>query len=316
MATITTNLKIPKPEGNEYFNRTEFNNILDVIDQNAATKEEVTTHKNDYVKHPGIATTTNNGNAYVVTLDPAPSTYENGMGLVLTINADSTGACTVNVNRLGAKPIKKANGNAVTNLKKNGVYTLRYSTAQSAFILQGEGGSGNATASDILSGKTASTDNGDIVGTMVNQGAITIKSSFNDQSIPSGYHNGNGKVTAFSFEVGDTLIASNDSPKSYTSTLTKMKAIIVPIGGVYRVKYTTQLQQVKSQLYINDSPVGIERTTFVTTPVTYTEDVTLKSGDEISIYGYKTGIYNSTGITNFRLYVDSVEYIKYVNSVI
>lgn len=65
MATITTNLKIPKPDGNEYFNRTEFNNILDVIDQNAAskkdvenidlsnlaTKEEVTTHKSDMAKH-------------------------------------------------------------------------------------------------------------------------------------------------------------------------------------------------------------------------------------------------------------------------
>lgn len=41
MATNTPNLKIPKPDGNEYFTRTAFNNIMDAIDQNAASKEEV-----------------------------------------------------------------------------------------------------------------------------------------------------------------------------------------------------------------------------------------------------------------------------------
>lgn len=41
MATNTTNLKIPKPEGNEYFNRESFNHILDVIDQNTASKDDI-----------------------------------------------------------------------------------------------------------------------------------------------------------------------------------------------------------------------------------------------------------------------------------
>lgn len=41
MPENTQRLSIPKPLGNEYFNRENFNEILDVIDLNAATNEEV-----------------------------------------------------------------------------------------------------------------------------------------------------------------------------------------------------------------------------------------------------------------------------------
>lgn len=137
--------------------------------------ETVTTHKNDYVLHPAVATTTNVDNAYSITLDPAPLAYVNGMGLILTINANSTGNSTINVNGLGAIPIKKANGNSVNNLKANGVYTLRYSSAQSAFILQGEGGEyGNATANDVIEGKTIGTENGLVVGNIPNYGRAVL----------------------------------------------------------------------------------------------------------------------------------------------
>lgn len=128
-------------------------------------------HKADYVKHPGVGTTTNSGNDYLVTLDPAPSAYVDHMGVVLIINADATGVSTLNINGLGAKPIKKANGNDVTNLKANGVYTVRYNLAANAgagaFILQGEGGSGNAQPTDVLTGKTFTNDNGEQVGSLV-----------------------------------------------------------------------------------------------------------------------------------------------------
>ena len=95
-------------------------------------------HVNNYVKHPGVATTTNSGNDYAVTLDPSPTSYVNAMGLIITVNVDSTGPVTINVNGLGAIPVKKADGSSMKSFKKDGVYTLRYSN--SAFILQGEGG--------------------------------------------------------------------------------------------------------------------------------------------------------------------------------
>ena len=93
------------------------------------------------MKHPAFATATGTANTYAITLDPAPTAYVEGMGVVVVINVDATAASTLNVNGLGAKPIKKANGNAAANLKANGVYTLRYSAVGTgSFILQGEGG--------------------------------------------------------------------------------------------------------------------------------------------------------------------------------
>ncbi|CAI3683035.1 hypothetical protein [Clostridium neonatale] len=119
--------------------------------------------------------------------------YKEPLALAVKIPNDSTGACTININGLGAKAILKANGNAVTNLKANSIYTMRYNGTN--FILQGEGGSGNATAADILAGKTASTDAGDLIGTMPNNGSLDKVLSLNETlNLPAGYYRG-GKVT-------------------------------------------------------------------------------------------------------------------------
>jgi hypothetical protein len=150
------------------------------------------------------AATTGTANAYVVTLNPAPTAYTDGMAISVKINADATAASTLNANSLGAKSLKKSNGTDVTNLKTNGVYTFRYNSTTGNFILQGEGGSGTATAPDVLAGKTASTDTGDITGTMVDRGSMTITPGTTDQIIPAGKHDGTGKI------VGDAdLIAAN-----------------------------------------------------------------------------------------------------------
>lgn len=91
----------------------------------------------DYVRTPGYGVATGT-NAYAVTLNPAPIVYKDGMGLVIKINTASTGATTINVNGLGAKPILKANGTAMTDFKAGVVYSLRYNGTN--FYLQGEGG--------------------------------------------------------------------------------------------------------------------------------------------------------------------------------
>lgn len=104
------------------------------------TKEEFTSHKTDYIQHIGYAIATGLANEYIATLTPALSKYQEGFSLRLKINVDNTGASTVNVNELGAKAIKKANGADVTsgNLKSGSVYTIVYNGTN--FILQGEGG--------------------------------------------------------------------------------------------------------------------------------------------------------------------------------
>lgn len=103
---------------------------------------------------------------------PAIAALTAGMAVCVKINADSTGASTLNWDTKGAKGIKKANGTDVTNLKTNGIYTLRYDGAN--FILQGEGASGDAVASDLLLGKKATTDAGKITGTLTLTGDAAV----------------------------------------------------------------------------------------------------------------------------------------------
>ena len=103
------------------------------------------TLKNDYVRVPGYAATSGSANNYTVTLNPAPTSYTDGMCVAVKINTTNTGASTLNVNGLGAKPIKKPNGNDVGagNLKAGSIYTFRYNATTGNFILQGEGGDFN-----------------------------------------------------------------------------------------------------------------------------------------------------------------------------
>jgi len=174
-----------------------------------ANKSDLDAHLADYVKQPADGGTTGGtATAYTCSSNPAPTALVDKIGVVITVHTDSGSNPTLNWDNLGARPIKKPNGNAAV-LKAGGVYTLRYNATSGNFILQGEGASGNATASDLLSGKTASTDAGDIVGTMPNKvgSGTVITPSTVDQAIPQGYYGGtilDGKVS------GDAnLIPSN-----------------------------------------------------------------------------------------------------------
>jgi hypothetical protein len=133
----------------------------------------------DYVSQTGYGITTGLANIYSVELTPAPSVLKDGMAIAAKINVTNTGASTINPNGLGAKSIKKPNGNDVTSgaLKAGSIYTFRYNSVTGNFILQGEGGgSGTAVAANILAGKTASADIGDIVGTMLDGTGSTMNS--------------------------------------------------------------------------------------------------------------------------------------------
>ncbi len=133
-----------------------------------AAFDTVSSHLSDYVRQPGYGVTVGSANTYALTLNPAPAAYVDGMGVVVKINAANTGAATINVNGQGAKAVVDGKGNALAagKLRLNGTYSLKYNSTSGNFILQGSDSSGNATPADLLAGKTASTDTGDIVGTM------------------------------------------------------------------------------------------------------------------------------------------------------
>lgn len=124
-------------------------------------------HKSDYVLQVPYGVATGLANTYTITLNPAPTSYKEGMAVAIKINTTNTGASTININGLGAKSVRKANGNNVSagNLKAGSIYSMRYNGTN--FILQGSDSAGNATPGDVLSGKTFSNDaDTDLVGTI------------------------------------------------------------------------------------------------------------------------------------------------------
>ncbi|MGD6897105.1 hypothetical protein [Bacillus infantis] len=122
----------------DFITTTSATSLVSTAESNA--KSYTDTHKSDYKLHSGYATTEGTANNYIATLSPALSSYSEGVSLRIKINEDNTGASTVNVNTLGAKAIKRSNGNDVTagSLKTGSIYTLVYNGTN--FILQGEGG--------------------------------------------------------------------------------------------------------------------------------------------------------------------------------
>ncbi|WP_238649770.1 phage tail protein [Paenibacillus piscarius] len=85
-----------------------------------------------------------------------------GQRLSFKALSSTSGPITLNVNGLGAKSVKKPNGNNPP-LVQGGVYTVVYDGQ--AFILQGEGGEyGTAGAADVLAGKTLGTESGIVAG--------------------------------------------------------------------------------------------------------------------------------------------------------
>lgn len=91
-------------------------------------------------------------------------------------------------------------------------------------------GSGNATVGQVLSGATFTNNDGvEYTGTMPNMGSVacTITPSESAQSytVPSGYHNGSGKVSVSAISktyvgTGVTKITSNTSLSVSGSTVT------------------------------------------------------------------------------------------------
>ncbi|MFJ7185822.1 coiled-coil domain-containing protein [Lysinibacillus xylanilyticus] len=127
---------------------------------------EITKHLGDNTSHTEwIETVGGTANALTATLEGLTS-YKNGLGVSFPVKSNGTAAMSLNINGLGAIPIKKANGTAFSNGKAGGVYTVRY--RDGAFILQGE--------SEVEVGKQIITPN-------------TV-----NQAITAGVHDGTGYV--------------------------------------------------------------------------------------------------------------------------
>lgn len=150
----------------------------------------LTSHEADYVRQPGYAVDTGATNHLIVSLNPAPVAYVDGMGIVVKVANTNTGAMDINSNSLGVMSVKNPDGTVLSagDLTAGGIYSLKYNSSTSNFILVGKGG---ALASGVV-----------------------ITPSNVDQAIPKNRYDGttsSGKVAAVTFNtakvLNDTTIA-------------------------------------------------------------------------------------------------------------
>lgn len=208
-------------------------------------KNDLGSHKADYIHHLGFGDATGI-NAKVITLDPAPTSYKNGMGIAFKNDTENTGAVTINVNNLGAKAIVKSNGQplVVGALKKDSIYTIRYNGVN--FTLQGEGGEyGTALIGDVTKGKTIGTEEGiktgtlELTGNSIASDVIKGKTFYSDdlKTKRTGSLELSGNALLTSVLAGNTFY--NDDPKvKRTGTMANRGSptnTITTQGGQYNI---------------------------------------------------------------------------------
>lgn len=248
---------------------------------------------NDRIYYCGTTTGTN---AYTITNDKIKA-YTEGLTVRVKIGTASTGASTLNINGLGAKTILDSLGNAITSggLKAGIPYNLCYNGSN--FIVLGKGGGGNATSDKILSGYKATVDSGQVTGNMPNQGAKTATLNCGGSyTIPKGYHNGSGKVTANS-------LASQTSATADASKI--LKGYTAWVNGV-EVNGNATIETMGGIKIKTDTVIAPQGTTGTTLSMGFTVDylvISMKSGSAYLCGG--VDIKNTTKTTAYCYYINS-----------
>ena len=230
MSLKTDNFKLYKYEDNDIGDLRFINDSMDIIDNGIS---------------PFYVATQSSTNVYKVTTGLNKTVLNDGYSVKVAIPSNSNGAVSITVDSVTV-PVKKPNGNNVTNLKANGVYSLTY--YNSVFILASGGGADtvNFTSDKLLVNYSANDSNGEKVdGTMPNKGAVTASLNCGGSyTIPKGYHNGSGKVTAnsLSSQTGANATAKdiikgktawvNGSKITGTATIESLGGLVYKTGSV------------------------------------------------------------------------------------
>ena len=165
-----------------------------------------------------------------------------------------------------------------------------------------------ATASDILSGKTAYGKDGKLTGSMTDNGAVdkSISSKSESYTIPQGYHNGAGKV-AISESEQAKIIASN----------IKKGVSILGVTGSYEAAASGGSSENNCEAYLVDvtNPTVSFKTTSGTIKAYGYAYATTKSqwggSTTTTMYAfdgtkyYKSAVYGSPSATNITLGVSN-----------
>lgn len=180
------------------------------------------------------------GTATAITLN-MPATLKDGYWKKFIASGDNGGTPTT----INGKSVYKVGTTNPPRFKKDRPYEVYYNAAKNCFFLKASA-TGTTSADKVLAGETFSTENDtDLVGAMPNKGAVT--SSLNcggSYTIPKGYHNGSGRVTANSLSSQTSANATaNDIMNGKTAWVNGSKltgtGTIDSLGGIkYKYKFT------------------------------------------------------------------------------
>jgi hypothetical protein len=198
---------------------------LKVNSSDVALKSDITTHEGaadphtqytldtDFVAHTadnvahGNKVYTAGGTANAITINTGGAfKFVQGAKLMFRAIATNTGSVTISVDAIGTLLILNVVGEselAAGTIKINKYYELVYDPARNPHFFLLARASGNAVAGDVLAGKTASTDAGEILGNIQiragDTGSNATASGTGDIfiTVPKGYYDGDDRVFAY-----------------------------------------------------------------------------------------------------------------------
>ena len=250
-----------------------------------ATAAQILSGKTAWVKGKKVTGTMANRGAVSQTLNAGgsytiPAGYHNGSGKITVASLSSQTDGTATASQILSGKTAWVDGKKITGTMANrGAVSQTLNAGGSYTIPAGyHNGSGkitvsslssqtqaNATAAQILSGRTAWVNGKKVTGTMTNQGAkSTTLNAGGSYTIPAGYHNGSGKITAASLSSQTQANATaSDIVSGKTAWVNGKK--ITGTGKTYNDGYNAGYQK-----GLSDGKTTIFKTMKVSNPVTST----------------------------------------------
>ena len=192
MSTSTTNYNLKKPSADDFYNVNDQNENMNIIDTELkGNADAIETHKEDYIKHPGISATSGTSKAYTVTLVPAPLDIPEFFGITIIPHVTNVASPTLTINGLGVIALKDQKGVAYATGKLLAGKPYMFRKIGTDFLADsGEGGEyGTATAGDVLVGKTLGREDGIVPGTL----SLTGNAVASDVRTGKTFYNTNAK---------------------------------------------------------------------------------------------------------------------------
>lgn len=198
-------------------------------------------------------------------------------GYIVTFIAASNNSG--NVTTINGVPLYKPNTTTAPTLIAGKAYTIWYNSTTPCFFIKASA-EGTAVAANVLAGTTFSNnDETGILGTMIDNKAIskTLSTSSEQYTIPAGYHNGNGKVTGASYlrtasgtftGTGADTVTITCGFKPTTIVICKISGVVTGALGVCLISGNTSVS-IKSYAQITDATITTSTTGFTATIPSY-----------------------------------------------